>query len=387
MLWRRGLATGALLLLAACAQRPAPPRAATPAIAPPPSVATPAEAPPPPKRAAELPLAYVAMPDLPGADDALAAFRASCPALLRREDRSGLAEPKAWGRACTAAAAATDAAGFFRDNFRAVTVAAGTGFATGYYEPEIAGSRAAAPGFAVPLYRRPPDLVEVDLGRFAADLKGRKLRGRLDGSALVPYWTRGEIMAGALAGRGLELAWAADPYEAFFLEIQGSGRLRLPDGAIMRLGYDSQNGRDYVAIGRVLIERGALPKGGATMETILAWLRGHPDEAPAILAANPSHVFFREITGPGPIGAMGVALTPGTSVAADPAFVPLGAPLLVTTTLPGGVPLVQAMVAQDTGGAIKGANRIDLFRGAGATARAEAGALAAAATVVVLLPK
>ncbi len=387
MHWRQGLATGALLLLAACAQRPMPPLATPPVVAPPPATTPPAEPAPPPKRAADLPLADVAMPELPGAAAALSAFRASCPVLLRRDDRSGLASPGAWANACAAAATATDAAGFFRDNFRAVTIAAGSGFATGYYEPELAGSRAAAPEFAVPLYRKPPDLVEVDLGRFAADLKGRKLRGRLEAGTLVPYWTRGEIMAGALTGRGLELAWAADPYEAFFLEIQGSGRLRLPDGGIMRIGYDSQNGRDYVAIGRVLIERGALPKGGATMDTILAWLRTHPAEAPAILAANPSAVFFREITGAGPIGAMGVALTPGTSVAADPAFLPLGAPLLVTTTLPGGVPLVQAMVAQDTGGAIKGANRIDLFRGAGAAARAEAGALAAAATVVVLLPK
>ena len=203
---------------------------------------------------------------------------------------------------------------------------------------------------------------------------------------LLPYPDRGAIMAGALTGKGLELAYAADPYEAFFLEIQGSGRLRLPDGGIMRIGYDSQNGRDYVAIGKVLLDRGDLPKGGVSMDSILAWLRANPDKAPALLAANPSVVFFREIAGDGPVGAMGIAVTPGVSVAADPAFLPLGAPLFVTTTLPGNVPLSALMVAQDTGGAIKGANRIDLFRGSGAVARAEAGAQAAVAQIVVLLP-
>ena len=156
----------------------------------------------------------------------------------------------------------------------------------------------------------------------------------------------------------------------------------LPDGSIMRIGYASQNGRKYVAIGKVLIDQGKLPKGGASMDAILGWLRSHPAEAPAILAANPSVVFFRELTGEGPVGAMGVAVTPNVSVAADPAFIPLGAPLLVETTLPGGAPLAALMVAQDTGGAIKGANRIDLFRGSGDKARAEAGAQAAKARIV-----
>ena len=154
----------------------------------------------------------------------------------------------------------------------------------------------------------------------------------------------------------------------------------------MRIGYDSQNGRDYVAIGKVLLDRGDLPRGGVSMESILAWLRTHPDKAPALLAANPSVVFFREITGAGPVGAMGVAVTPQISVAADPAFIPLGAPLFVATTLYGTQPLRALMVAQDTGGAIKGANRIDLFRGSGADARAEASAQAATAQIILLLP-
>jgi membrane-bound lytic murein transglycosylase A len=363
---------------------------APPAAKPPPATALPAPsktATPLPKRATDLPVAAASFSAPSDAADALAAFRKSCPALQKRVDRSGLTAAGDWVAACAAAGSATDAQSFFRDNFRAITIDGGEGFATGYFEPEIAASRTPASGYATPLYRRPPDLVEADLGLFAGDLDGRKLRGRVVDSALVPYPDREEIMAGALAGKGLELAWAADPYDAFFLEIQGSGRLRLPDGRIMRIGYASQNGRAYVAIGKVLIDRGALPKGGANMDSILGWLRAHPAEAPAILAANPSVVFFRELTGDGPVGAMGVAVTPKVSVAADPAFIPLGAPLLVETTLPGGVPLRAVMVAQDTGGAIKGANRIDLFRGSGDEARAEAGAQAAQARITVLLPK
>ncbi len=371
-----------LLLVTACA-----PRLATPPPAPIAAAPAAAVTPKGPQRAADLPAAVMAFATPGNAAAALAAFRRTCPALLKRDDRSGLTRPGDWDAACAAATAPGDPAAFFRDNFRAVAIGseAGKGFATGYYEPEIAGSRLAGPGYPVPLYRRPHDLVEVDLGRFVADLKGRRIRGRLDGKTLVPYPDRAAIQAGALAGKGLELAWAADPYEAFFLEIQGSGRLRLPDGSIMRIGYDSQNGRDYVAIGRVLIDRGELPKGGANMDAILAWLRSHPQDAPALLATNPSVVFFREITGEGPIGAMGAPVTPGITVAADPAYIPLGAPLLVQTSI-GNTPLTAIMVAQDTGGAIKGANRIDLFRGAGATARAEAGAQAAPAQVLILLP-
>ena len=371
-----------LAMLGACAPRPPVLQQLPPA--PPDPVAR--SMPPAPRRAADLAIAAAPITLPANAEAARAVFHRSCPSLMRREDRSGLTGAGDWAAACAAAAVPGNAAGFFRDQFTPVTIVAGTGFATGYYEPEIAGSRERAPGYATPFYRRPPDLIDVDLGRFAADLKGRKLRGKLDGKAVVPYPDRGAIMAGALAGKGLELAFAADPYEAFFLEIQGSGRLRLPDGGIMRIGYDSQNGRDYIAIGKLLLDRGDLPKGGVSMESILAWLRAHPEKAPALLAANPSVVFFREITGDGPVGAMGVAVTPQVSVAADPAYIPLGAPLYVSTTLYGTQPLRALMVAQDTGGAIKGANRIDLFRGSGAAARAEASAQAAAAQIILLLP-
>ena len=213
----------------------------------------PAAAAAPAKRAADLAVAVVPVAIPGNADAARTAFAQSCRNLQKREDRSGLTQPGDWDAACTAAASPGDAGAFFATHFAAVTIGTGDGFATGYYEPEIAGARTAMLGYPVPLYHRPPDLVDADLGAFAADLKGRKLRGRIDGKALVPYPDRAAIMAGALAGKGLELAWATDPFEAFFLEIQGSGRLRLPDGSIMRIGYDSQNGRDYVAIGRVLV--------------------------------------------------------------------------------------------------------------------------------------
>ncbi len=364
-----------LLLLAGCAGK-------TPSAAPPALVTAPTSA----VRATDLAIRPGAREGVAGTAEALAAFRRSCPSLLKRSDRSGLTQAGDWDAACNAATSATDPQGFFTEQFTPVIIGNAPGFATGYFEPEIAGSRVATPAHATPFYRRPPDLIEADLGQFAKDLQGRTMRGRVIGNKLVPYSTRGEIMNGALAGKGLELAYAADPFEAFFLEIQGSGRLQLPDGSIMRIGYDSQNGRDYVAIGKVLREAGELPAGGVSMGSILAWLRANPAKAPAILAANPSVVFFREITGDGPVGAMGVAVTPRISVAADPAFIPLGAPLRVTTTLQGNRPFVAVMIAQDTGGAIKGANRIDLFMGAGPAARADAGAQAARADIAVLLP-
>jgi len=386
---RQTIALAALLLLAACAgkrERPATPPA--PPTMPAAAVPAPA-APATPARAADAGAARIELPALPDAVAGLTAFRRSCPALLRREDLSGLTTTADWQAACAATASVAPGAeaSFFQLYFTAVAVTGGDGFATGYYEPEIAASRARAPGYDVPIYRRPPDLIDVPLGDFAASLKGRTVRGRVQGNRLVPYASRAEISAGALAGRGLELAWAADPYEAFFLEIQGSGRLRLPDGEVLRIGYDGQNGRDYLAIGRLLIEQGRLERGKAGMVQILAWLRANPAEAPAVLDANGSKIFFRILTGEGPIGALNVPVTPRVSVAADPAFIPLGAPLLVDTVLTrSGEAFTALMVAQDTGGAIKGANRIDLFLGAGADAAATAGAQSAPARIILLIP-
>ena len=379
---RRYLALASLLLLAACAGKQERPDISQP-------VATAPLAPKPAARALDAGVTIAAMPALPQAAAALAAFRKSCAGLTRREDLSGLTQPEDWQPACAAGANVVSGQEevFFRDQFRAVTIAGGAGFATGYYEPEIAASLGPQPGYEVPLYRRPADLIDVPLGDFAASLKGRTVRGRVQGTRLLPYATREQIAGGALVGQQLELAWAADPYEAFFLEIQGSGRLRLPDGRIIRIGYDGQNGRDYVGIGRLMIEQGKLKRGKAGMAQIIEWLRANPAEAPAILNANPSKIFFRVLTGEGPVGAMGVAVTPFVTVAADPAFIPLGAPLLAQTTLTSdGAPFNRLMVAQDTGGAIKGANRIDLFLGPGAEAAAIAGAQSSPAQLVLLIP-
>lgn len=317
---------------------------------------------------------------------ALKAFRLSCPSLLRRTDTSGLTQTAEWTESCAAAKdwADRDATNFFSRYFGTVQVGAGTAFVTGYYEPEIAGSRTPRPGYDVPIYRRPADLVDVDLGQFSGDLAGKKIRGRVEGGNLIPYYDRTAIESGALANRGLEIAWAADAAEFFFLQVQGSGRLCLPDGGIMRIGYDSQNGRDYVGIGKLLLDRGELQRGQASMQGILDYLRADPVRGAAVMNENPSWVFFREITGPGPLGALGVPVTARSSLAADPKFAPLGAPVFLSLDRaePNGL-----WIAQDTGGAIKGANRFDSFWGAGDQARAIAGGMAARGAALLLLPR
>ncbi|WP_431470024.1 murein transglycosylase A [Sphingosinithalassobacter sp. LHW66-3] len=328
---------------------------------------------------ASLPIADAA------AERALAAYRLSCRSLATRTDQSGLTRNADWSGSCEAAQnwPVRDARGFFERYFEAVQVADGRAFATGYYEPEIAGSRQRRSGYDVPVYGKPDDLIEADLGLFADDLAGRKVRGRVEGQAFVPYYDRTAIEEGALAGRGLEIAWAADPIELFFLQIQGSGRLRLPDGGVMRIGYAGQNGRAYTGIGALMRERGLLAPGQASMQGIMAWLRANPEQGRAIMRENKSWVFFRELTGPGPLGAMGYPVTAETSVAADPKFVPLGAPVFLSMDRSDANGL---WVAQDTGGAIKGANRFDTFWGAGPEARATAGGMSASGTAFVLLP-
>lgn len=365
------------LTLAACATRPVTP----PPVTPPP-VVTPA---PPPKPTTALAAGVTAASPRPFTAEmaarALATFRISCPSVTRRQDASGLTQPGDWTALCAEAAsvAPADAGRFFAERFAWVRVGTEPAFATGYWEPEILGSRTPGPGYAVPIYRTPSDLVRCT----RAD--GGTGRGRLDESgACVLYWTRAEIEDGALAGRGLEVAYAADPVDMFFLEIQGSGRLRLPDGSVMRIGYDNQNGREYKAVGRILRERGVLPPGGADMDSIKAWMRSQPDGGRSLMRENPSKIFFRELTGPGPLGALGLPVTPQGTVAADPLFVPLGAPVWLDVEGNAGDGL---WVAQDTGGAIKGANRFDTFWGAGAEARRISGGLAARGQALLLLPK
>ena len=320
-----------------------------------------------------------------GAGAALAAFRISCPALIKRADASGLTRPDQWASACGAASAWPDraAVSFFVQYFETAVIGGGKAFATGYYEPEIAGSRTRAAGYEVPVYRRPADLVEADLGLFGDAWKGKRIRGRVVDGRFVPYDDRAAIEAGALAGRGLEIGWAADPIEFFFLQVQGSGRLRLPDGQVMRIGYDSQNGRDYVGIGGLMRERGLLQPGQSSMQGIMAWLRANPEQGRAIMRENKSFVFFRELTGPGPLGALGLPVSPRATVAADPAYVPLGAPVWLTLDRAEANGL---WVAQDTGGAIKGANRFDTFWGAGEEARRIAGGMSGRGEALLLLP-
>ena len=313
------------------------------------------------------------------ASRALGAFRTSCSALTRRSDRSGLAQPGDWRGVCAEAAALSPeyAPGFFYYRFDWVRIGDGKAFATGYYEPEIVGSRGKAPGFEVPIYRAPADLARC----FGTSGTGR---GRVDHEGhCVLYYTRAEIEDGALAGRGLELGWAADPVELFFLQIQGSGRVKLPDGSVLRIGYDNQNGRDYVAIGRLLRDRGILPAGGASMQAIVDWMRANPDAGRALMRENLSYIFFKELDGP-PLGALGVPVTPRGTVAADPAFVPLGAPVYLILDRPEANGL---WVAQDTGGAIKGPNRLDTFWGAGPDATRTAGGMSASGQALILLPK
>ena len=310
---------------------------------------------------------------------ALTAFRLSCPALVRRQDQSGLTYPSDWQPLCTEAQSVSDPVSFFRDRFDWVRVGEGQAFATGYYEPEIRGSRTKAPGYEVPIYAKPTDLVRCTRP------DGGTGRGRIDETGTcVLYYTRAEIEAGALADKGLEIGWAADPIEHFFLQIQGSGRLLLPDGQVMRIGYADQNGREYVAIGRLLRERNILPSGGTNMDAIIAWMRSQPDGGKALMDENLSYIFFKELTGPGPLGALNVPVVARATVAADPKFVPLGAPAFLSLDRPEASGL---WVAQDTGGAIKGANRFDTFWGAGETARRTAGGMSAKGKALILLPK
>ncbi len=356
----------------------------------------------------KLVLQPVAMADLPGwADDdpsaALPALRKSCEALGRLPaDRP--VGPQAvgghagdWRAPCAALAGLADGdivatRAVLERRFRALRVTDdgdATGLITGYYEPELHGARHRTARYRVPLYRRPPDLVTVDLGTFRASLKGEHLAGRISGRRLVPYPPRARIERGALAGKGLELAWVDDPVDAFFLQIQGSGRVLLEDGTVLGVGYDGTNGHAYTSIGRVLAKDGVMDAADITMPTLRAWIAAHPDEGRRLMDRNASYVFFHELHGDGPVGAEGVALTPGRSLAVDPRFLPLGAPVWLATTDPLAPDrrLARLTVAQDTGGAIRGPVRADLFWGHGPDAAARAGTMKQDGALYLLLPR
>ena len=381
----RALALASFAFLAACATRPvqAPPTPLPPVTPTPTPTPPPLPVPPPPANALAAGVTVVPPPaliDEASAARALNAFITSCPALRTKPDKSLLSYPADWAPVCDAARAVQPggAGAFFRDRFDWVRIGAGQAFATGYYIPEAAGSRTPGPGFAVPVYRTPPDLIRC------TKPDGTGGRGRIDETGTcVLYYTRAEIDDGALNGKGLEIAYAADPIELFFIEIQGSGELRLPDGGVMRIGYDNQNGRDYVAIGRLLRERGILPPGGTNMQAIKDWMRANPDQGRALMRENLSYIFFKELPGP-PLGSMGYPITPRATVAADPNFIPMGGPVFLATDRPEANGL---WVAQDVGGAIKGANRVDTFWGGGPDATQIAGGMSAKGQALILLPK
>lgn len=265
---------------------------------------------------------------------------------------------------------------------------------TGYYEPVVEASDRPSAEYAVPILGLPDDLVEVRLEAFDPRYRGERLFGRVEGRRLVPYWRRAEIDTGRLAGRGLELAWARDPVDVFFMEIQGSGTLRFPDGRERRVGYAGANGRAYRAIGRLLIDEGHVPREAMSMQAIREWLRAHPDERQRVLQHNESYVFFRPLSG-APEGSLGRPLTPGRSVATDARLFPPGALAFLDTEQPERapdgavrwVPLARFVLNQDTGGAIRGAGRVDFFWGRGEAAAFAAGLMRQAGHLYFLVPR
>lgn len=255
------------------------------------------------------------------------------------------------------------------------------GLFTGYYEASLHGSRTRHDQYQTPLRKRPNDLVMVDLGNFRPALKGQRIAGRVVNGNLKPYEDHQAIDQGKLPGDGdLSLVWVDDPVQAFFLQIQGSGRIILDDNTVMRVGYAGQNGYPYYAIGRELVKRGALNKDNVTMQTIEAWLKRHPDQAQEIMDTNPSYVFFKEIEGEGPLGAENTALTPERSLAVDSTKISYGIPVWLSVTR-------HLMVAQDTGGAIRGPIRGDIFYGYGEHAESLAGPMKQTGQWWFLLPR
>jgi membrane-bound lytic murein transglycosylase A len=388
------------LLLAGCVTAPPPPR-----MVPPPA---PPAAPPTPV-APSLPAAYrpVAWDALPGwvddqVNEAWLAFRAGCAALTASTATQAL-----WQLPCAAAATvdaryADTARAFFQFHFIPYQVVAAdgseTGRITGYYEPLLAGSRVKTARYAVPLYAVPDDLLTIDMTALYPELKGKRLRGRVEGRRVVPYWPRADIETGRAPLDDKVLVYVEDPVEAFFLQIQGSGRIRLDDGSVMRVGYADQNGHPYRSIGTVLIERGELTLGEASMQGIRAWGKRNADKLPALLDENPSYVFFREVPPPvpgtleaeidGPYGSLGVPLLRERTLAVDTRSIPLGAPVYLATTDPlSANPLQRLMLAQDTGGAIRGAIRGDFFWGFGDDAGRQAGRMRQDGRMWILWPK
>ncbi len=385
------------LLLAGCVTAPPAP-APQPAPRPIPQPApqpTPQPTPPPPVPPAPTGFVPATFAELPGwaRDDLRAAwpaFLSSCSVLGKRAD---------WKESCTVARTVDKgseaAIRLFFETFlqpqRVVAPDGGdSGLVTGYYEPLLRGARKQGGPYQTPLYRVPDDLLTIELAGLYPELKGKRLRGRLQGRKVVPYSSRAEIAQANFSGK--ELLWVEDSVEAFFLEVQGSGRVQLDSGETVRVAYADQNGHPYKSIGKWLIEQGELTPEQASAQGIKAWIAGHPTRKQELFNANPSYVFFREEKLPdpsiGPKGSLGVPLTPQRSVAVDASQVPLGVPLFLSTTQPASdIPMQRLVIAQDTGGAIKGAIRVDFFFGFGTEAAENAGRMKQRGQVWVLLPK
>ena len=385
------------MLIAACTTVPAP----VPRTPLPPPEAQPVPAPQTSSKPVLIPTTFAALPGWPDdpLTDAWPAFLASCDAVARKPE---------WSGPCAAARTiggndALAIRNFFESRFVPMRVTTtddnDRGLVTGYYEPLLHGSRAPTAPYLTPLYGVPGDLLIVDMTSLYPELKGKRLRGKLVGRTVVPYPARGDLAAsGSL--RGNEIVWVDDPIEAFFLEIQGSGRVELRrNGRVaetVRLAYADQNGQPYRSIGRWLVDRGEMTLAQASMQSIKAWAASHPERLAELLAANPSEVFFKEeaIVDPtrGPKGALGVPLTPRRSIAVDPKVVPLGSPVWLATTQPlSDEPLRRLVMAQDTGGAIaaaaNGAVRADFFWGFGAEAGSQAGRMKQDGRMWVLVPR
>jgi membrane-bound lytic murein transglycosylase A len=393
-------------MLAACTtpQQPRPPQPPKPPVQMPPPVGPttvpstvpptlpPAPQPAPPAAPLFTPVSFDVLPGWRQDDlrQAWPAFQASCRALGAKAD---------WKSVCAAAKTVDGGDGaavrryfetYFVPNLVRAADGADSGLITGYYEPFLRGARKRGGANQTPLYKVPDDLITVDLVSVYPSLKGMRLRGRLSGKTVVPYGSRAEIERARIPGK--ELVWVDDPVEAFFLEVQGSGRVQLDDGETVRIAYADQNGHPYKAIGRWLVEQGELTSGEATAQGIKAWIAAHPERRQELFNVNPSYIFFREERLPdpnvGPKGALGVPLTPTRSVAVDPSFLPLGAPIYLATTEPGGTtPLLRLVMGQDTGGAIRGAVRADFFFGFGGQAPDNAGRMKQRGQLWVLLPR
>ena len=368
-------------------------------------------APPKPVAAPAAPVQPVFTPvtfaDLPGwnddrVQDVWPAFRVSCKALVQRARTQAT-----WQGPCAVSDEIDESDAiavrlFFERNFTPYRVTQSDGIAdgliTGYYEPLLEGSRIAGSAFPTPLYAPPDDLLIVELADLYPELKGKRVRARLEGRRVVPYWTRAEIDSGKARTDGKVLVNVSDPVDAFFLQIQGSGRVQLAEGGVIRVGYADQNGQPFRSIARVLIDRGELTLGEASMQGIREWGRRNPEKLPQLLDENPSYVFFREVPPPapgtiearidGPIGALGVPLLAQRAVAVDSRAIPLGAPVFLATTEPlSSTPLRRLVMAQDTGGAIRGAIRADFFWGFGAEAGERAGRMRQPGELWLLWPK